>query len=81
MTYVLVGQGFRQQKYIETGLIIFVSLTKKRQHTRATRALHVFKTTLIIYVVDFSGARESAYVKNGVKHYKEKAKEYKICVI
>lgn len=34
-------------------------------------------STLIIYVVDFSGARESAYVKNGVKHYKEKAKEYK----
>lgn len=77
MTYVLVGQGFTQQKYIETGLIIFVSLTEKRQHTRATRALHVFRTTLIISV-DFSGARESAYVKNGVKHYKHKeAKEYK----
>jgi len=34
-------------------------------------------STLIIYVVDFSGARESAYVKNGVKRYKEEAKEYK----
>ena len=30
MTYVLVEQGSTQQKYIETGLIIFVSLTKKR---------------------------------------------------
>lgn len=30
MTYVLVEQGSTQQKYIETGLIIFVSLTKKK---------------------------------------------------
>ena len=78
MTYVLVEQGSTQQKYIETGLIIFVSLTKKGS-TRGPRGL-CMSSTLIIYVVDFSGARESAYVKNGVKHQKE-AKEYKICVI